>query len=885
MITVAGQPLLLEDAEVDLNDWMRRFQSLDDLRQFGCLPPFLMSERKHSRNGQVSGVGLPLPNFSEDRLARVNSLYWPTGASRWGRFYGLADEATKDLIVTIAGLAGGGQRVRLEMGDEDHSTLYVDLWLLPPHPISAAEGEADENLWLIPLVDDRYWWQFMNIGDFEVTGTTTWNALLAQIESKIRYEIFANYNRDPVSLAGAYLNPDPWELTRKYDNVALLLDAICASVGRRFTFGFIDNIFYALAQSYSDALANYEFNIATGTWQLAAGGQFGTRKSLPEKVVVTFPKWSWGVPWCNGDVWPETVTPATGTATIQHTFKEIHSSCYADMTLVSQPKNQATLSSLATQIASDYYAWFGREYDYTYIGIKPWLVNCLDDYVEWTFGRQLANGQYQAHTRIASQPQNFGVESQLSQNPNWVVLGRFQIGKLAEDLISQCNSGSGYANVDIWDTTAGAEVDIEFQVRAYGWPWSTDAFSGEGVELHWHCEENAWYAFPVRDGPVVFLEATACFYPGQTATFKLLKYNETTQIWEDSGRTVTATDSGFWNCVLIGERVWGKQSGCGRYELLGPYGLFRKAKAGSEIACGSSGTVTLYSDKTNNSCSSSASNCTVSACNNWGKVRKVKADEEVFVAYFGTNPLNPGNSRKWTIMPFYAPRWAIGTLSGAMCPEDSSGGISGVQTYADGCANVSVSSALNVFSLAGEGGKKVMLFRREEDDEWIIVQVQHRLGYYAVDASFDSSGCELRLSMVLEGIAVMGCGQYGQIQESIQLTSYDVITGWSIAHEEGSQAQSGSVPPTAGECTLSITKQSICALPGTGQTTVTQIQLTPTVVMQDLDVDGLCFEAVMNVVYTLCADSPADVTLFCGSNCGSGSGSGDTSDQGQGGGQ
>ena len=482
MITLDGKPLLIEDAEVDLHSWMRRYQDLEDLRISGQFPVAIKSDRKGTRNGQKSGMGLPVPNYSSDRKLKINTLYWPTGAVRWGHGLYLADEATAVALPTLT-------KIPLVFGDPEHSTKSVDMWLLPPRPISANfDGTDKERLWLIPLVDDRFWWQFFDAGDFEVEKTTTWADVFQHIAGVTGASISVD------SFNQAYLHPDPVELTRRYDNCALLLDAVAHSIGQRIIYREDGSV---VSQNVTNAVAEYETRL-NEPFQLQAGGSV-LGVVAPHTCVVSFPKWSWGVPWCDGDLWRSTQTPGGSQITRPDaTSKIVHSAAYADMTLVGaggSPNNQSELVALASAISEDFYGWQNYSYDRTFIGLQPIVPVGFDDCVEWYFGQQLSDGSYRAHTRVNSQPHNFGVEQQLSQNWDWTVLDHFQIGKMYEAMVPQSAGGDGYADVKIWDTVAGAEVDTDFTVRAYDWleiPFSTD----DRVELHWHCEENAWYLLP-----------------------------------------------------------------------------------------------------------------------------------------------------------------------------------------------------------------------------------------------------------------------------------------------------------------------------------------------------------------------------------------------------
>ena len=110
------------------------------------------------------------------------------------------------------------------MGDPGATQLLAQMSCLPPRPITCVD---DEKLYLLPLVDARYWWQFEHV-DLSITAaSTTWANVITSIGTGIGGTITVG------TVSADYFRPDPTELTRKYDNAALLLDAVAHTLGMR----------------------------------------------------------------------------------------------------------------------------------------------------------------------------------------------------------------------------------------------------------------------------------------------------------------------------------------------------------------------------------------------------------------------------------------------------------------------------------------------------------------------------------------------------------------------------------------------------------------------------------------------------------------------------
>src|SRR5262249_55243839 len=89
-----------------------------------------------------------------------------------------------------------------------------------------------DNLYLVTLVDDRYWWQFWQWSSgtsaFNSGSTPTWNDLLNAINGGLHQQVL-NW---PMPINSAYLSPEPdSDLYSNYESMPVLRDASAANIG------------------------------------------------------------------------------------------------------------------------------------------------------------------------------------------------------------------------------------------------------------------------------------------------------------------------------------------------------------------------------------------------------------------------------------------------------------------------------------------------------------------------------------------------------------------------------------------------------------------------------------------------------------------------------
>lgn len=436
--------------EIDLIDEVNRLIHLGYIEDFGLPPNFpgrnLGALAFHSQTG-------PKPNPH----CKVNDFYYSNSATRWGVFTGLATTTqVKAMLQTVQGV--GQSQVNPYAPAPATPGLFVmqtaplvppqgaqpvgyrvatQMYLLPPRPLAEHGGQFD-GLYLVRLVDDRYWWQFLpgfllGLGDYK------WDDLINELI--IQMGISLTFAPTPQIYGTPEYDSQLWA---NAENAAVLLDAVAYNTGRVVVRNY-DGTYQLM--TYGDGVTQ-AFNNRNAVGQLirtAGGGLFdirgialgagGPQPSVPLAanlvapigVNVTFPKYVIGddpVPhflnaryanprqscWYEesyGDVATVNV-PITsggiyasglgGTGAFTHTIHDTAKALYnTEKDAAGNPlqttQNLSGLIGLSVQLAVDYYtAQVGFALDEVYPGTINLYPESIHDIV-WT---------YSARTRFAT---------------------------------------------------------------------------------------------------------------------------------------------------------------------------------------------------------------------------------------------------------------------------------------------------------------------------------------------------------------------------------------------------------------------------------------------------------------------------------------------------
>lgn len=361
MIQYAGVDLL--EAPDSLREWVRANIDPSDL------PPYTT----HWWPGKNLSH-LPFRPPAPPRKIELNTLWWPTGASRFAVGWYLADEGLLTSIrdVTESPLGSDHAASNLVL-DDGTDSVTVSMWMLPAIPLQQIGADG---LYLLPLVDERYFWWQKGAEITVLGGTTTWAQLYTAIATGLDISITLD------AVESAYLRPHA-ELTTRYDSLPLLLDAVAYSTGRRIVRTMAGTVrawkpANALAQQ-TTSLAAVEDKLAGGELAFGADGA-DTLASAPGSVTMTCFR-------SDSDSLHAEVVTLTSLAlaeygTHQGTAIATKIVKTSELALYPGPSNAVEITALAVRIATDYYRWQAARASLSIVGYPGWTLTGLEDALE-----------------------------------------------------------------------------------------------------------------------------------------------------------------------------------------------------------------------------------------------------------------------------------------------------------------------------------------------------------------------------------------------------------------------------------------------------------------------------------------------------------------------
>jgi len=476
-IKYAGCRLNLLDEDGTIQKWLNNYQNLRDLRYLSPEGIAQISGRRDSRSGNPNSRGLPRVNWPQPPVAKINSLYWPTGASRWAQGLFVCDRKVKDEITSIVRIADNPIiSEELEISHPEGDTISAYMYLLAPRPVSPPS--YSDGLWILPLVDERYLWQGKYLTNFYHPGYwESWDDAYSLLATALGID--AAYGIDKEAISSAYQEPDMQELSRSYESAAVILDAVAHSVGHRIVRDFDGTV---TSMNWATSATRLASNQPLGN--LVCGGLYGPL-SGPTSLSVAFPKYADFHPY-SGAHHLEIETNETGITHPDGTTHIIHSTMFADYsTRGGTADNTTALAALALQMKVDFAEFFTNSYDITLVGIQLWELTGWCDHILVDFGYQRANGSYAAHTRIQSLPYNFRVDEQLSQDDTLVVYTGMQWAKADGAIAARSGSTMQSATVSVYQPNAShALTDTGKNVKAWN-GFGQAVVSGAWIQLEW----------------------------------------------------------------------------------------------------------------------------------------------------------------------------------------------------------------------------------------------------------------------------------------------------------------------------------------------------------------------------------------------------------------
>lgn len=348
----------------------------------------------------------PHTPFTEE----MGCLYWPTGASRWSYF---ACYITETEYATLSDITGENDFIM----SQDSGTITAPMYMLPIKPL-AKFGDSP-GLYLLQLVDERYYFQGVNCGVEVQTNIGTWADLIGALKTSL------GISCTTPSISGAYGNPCQFsDFNATYQNSATMLDGALRNVGMGLCRD-LDGAYHIYTINESKGLIDSEQTLLAGGdyTDLSANNKEAV---FPGSIDVTFPKMvmsaetnkrchfmnaQYGrVPYVSlpGDLYVKN-TPAascgyTAGSDYTETFNDTFCALYVDLSS-GTPYNLGNINNLAAQIAQDYYDEQDVGVDVVFPSIRNGWDNSAttdalcDWYVYWN------NGQCQS--RVKRKPFNY----------------------------------------------------------------------------------------------------------------------------------------------------------------------------------------------------------------------------------------------------------------------------------------------------------------------------------------------------------------------------------------------------------------------------------------------------------------------------------------------
>lgn len=284
---------------VDELDRMIPFMYLQDFSPVSTAPPKNLAGIAFSTGG---GEAWPHPGL------RINDYYYPTGASRWSVFRGLVTTTLmQEMLRESQGTRARTFVMENVRPDAQNIKLETELYMLPPRPLAehldGTNGPSRyEGLYLITLVDERYYWQSYPF-TAQPNADKTWARLIQDVQTALGIQTIVHSTIETV-----YGKPEPDSaLWMNSENVCVALDAIAANTGRTVVRKYDGRIYLLTtdeseAQSLSNRGPNNQVVRAAGGEIFNSGAQVGDtlqrrfstlarQTVLPRDITVTFPRY------------------------------------------------------------------------------------------------------------------------------------------------------------------------------------------------------------------------------------------------------------------------------------------------------------------------------------------------------------------------------------------------------------------------------------------------------------------------------------------------------------------------------------------------------------------------------------------------------------------
>lgn len=230
-LSLGGQPLVLPDINGNVVDAIERLQSTE-LLGYPTHPCASWEPISYEPNFP-STIDINPPNWPTPPKLRINEIYWPvTGASRYAYGYLLVCEDQWSAIKT------GSESIEPFLFSAKSGPLAFTAQLYPLQPRPLVSGPGNQTVYILPVVDERFFWQYQPFNPSDFAEIDTWTKLIEAFKSLVETHspLFVDTAVQDVLENGSadLLGPDRQQLVT-WNPLGPVIDAAMATLGLRYT--------------------------------------------------------------------------------------------------------------------------------------------------------------------------------------------------------------------------------------------------------------------------------------------------------------------------------------------------------------------------------------------------------------------------------------------------------------------------------------------------------------------------------------------------------------------------------------------------------------------------------------------------------------------------
>jgi hypothetical protein len=381
---------------------------------------------------QKSRAGIFASPYPECPAPRINELVIPSNAGRYAKALVVLDhESIKDLSVLTDDLIGGewwhGEKFtfKYEYQGNVAGNLQRILWTMYPLTPIRCDATISANLWMLPLVDERYFWNQKEADPAIFESVETWEDLIQNIATALGFDSFTIVG----DIAEAYGVPDKECLREANVSMGSMLDTIALSIGKRFfysgfgLFGTRSGIFYPADFGTPQAIAN------TLNARIIHGGKQMTTDIADPVVAIARKAYDY---WGNADELHINMPQGErySASTIRCAWWLEHfTDDYSGLPSV-DAASQDAFDAFRIQLDTDLEEWGNRPFALTIEGIYSTFNSGHVDYYSYSCER-LRTGNMSMTTKLVGLPAGFAPYVNIAQRPGRYIhpheIARFEV--------------------------------------------------------------------------------------------------------------------------------------------------------------------------------------------------------------------------------------------------------------------------------------------------------------------------------------------------------------------------------------------------------------------------------------------------------------------------